>query len=74
MPLKADTLKQKLGEQDFSYDMEVDFQSVTENQKKNQTKQQELSEMQIQALRDSTQTKTHAIESQTTAIQHSSDF
>ena len=47
--------------------MEEVFEPVTENQKQNQTKQQELSEKQIQALRDSTQTTTQA-------IQHSSEF
>ena len=46
--------------------MEEVFESVT-------FKQQELSEKQIQALRDSTQTKTEAIENQTRAIEHSSD-
>ena len=50
------------------------FEPVTENQKQNQTKQQEFSEKQIQALRDSTQTLTQAIENQTTAIEHSSDI
>ena len=60
--LKAERLKQLLGKQDFLYDMEEVFEPVTENQKQNQTKQQELSEKQIQALRDSTQTTTQAIE------------
>ena len=49
------------------------FEPVTENQKQNQTKQQELSEKQIQALRDFTQTTTQGIENQTRAIQESSD-
>ena len=70
--LKAERLKEKLGKQDFHYDMEEVFEPVTENQKKSQTKQQELSEKQIQALRDSTQTTTQAIENQTRAIEHSS--
>ena len=65
--LKAERLKQKLGKQDFHYNMEEIFELVTENQKQNQTKQQELSEKQIQALRDSTQTTTQA-------IKHSSEF
>ena len=64
---KAERLKQKLGKQDFHYDMEEVFEPVTENQKQNKTKQQELSGKQIQALRDSTQTTTQA-------IQHSSAF
>ena len=72
--LKAERLKGKLGKQDFHYDMEEVFEPVTENQKQNQTKQQELSEKQIQALRDSTQTTTQAIENQTRAIEHSSDI
>ena len=72
--LKAESLKEKLGKQDFHYDMEEVFEPVTENQKQNQTKQQELSEKQIQALRDSTQTTTQAIENQTRAIEHSSDI
>ena len=74
--LKAERLKEKLGKQDFHYDMEEVFEPVTENQKRNQTKQQELSEKQIQALRDSTKTKTttQAIENQTRAIEHGSDI
>ena len=54
--------------------MEEVFEPVTENQKRNQTKQRELSEKQIQALRDSTHTTTQAIENQTRAIEHSSDI
>ena len=65
--LKAERLKQNLGKQDFHYDMEEVFEPVTKNQKQNQTKQQELSEKQIQALRDFTQTTTQT-------IQHSSEF
>ena len=72
--LKAERLKEKLGKQDFHYDVEEVFEPVTENQKQNQTKQQDLSEKQIQALRDSTQTTTQAIENQTRAIEHSSDI
>ena len=76
--LRKERLKEKLGKQDFHYDMEEVFEPVTENQiqiqTQNQTKQQELSEKQIQALRDSTQTTTQAIENQTRAIEHSSDI
>ena len=54
--------------------MEEVIEPITENQKQNQTKQKELSEKQIQALRDSTQTTTQAIENQTRAIEHSSDI
>ena len=71
--LKAERLKQKLGKQDFHYGMKKVFEPVTENQKQNQIKQQELSEEQIQALRDSAQTTTHAFENQTRAIEQSSD-
>ena len=67
--LKAERLKEKLGKQDFHYDMEEVFKPVT----KNQTKQQQQSEMQIQAIRDSTQTTTRAIQDQTRAIQESSN-
>ena len=72
--LKAERLKEKLGKQDFHYDMEEVFEPVKENQKQTISKQQELSEKQIQALRDSTQTTTQAIENQTRAIEHSSDI
>ena len=36
---EAERLKQKLGKQDFHYDMEEVFEPVTENQKQNKTKQ-----------------------------------
>ena len=72
--LRKERFKEKLEKQDFHYDMEEVFEPITENQKQNQTKQQELSEKQIQALRDSTQTTTQAIENQTRAIEHSSDI
>ena len=67
--LKAERLKQLLGKQDFHYDMEEVFEPVTEKQ----SKQQELSEKQIQALRNSTETTTQAIQDQTRAIQESSN-
>ena len=66
--IKAERLKQLLGKQDFHYDMEEVFEPVTEKQ----SKQQELSEKQIQALRNSTETTTQAIQDQTRAIQESS--
>ena len=47
--------------QDLPYDMEEVFELVIENQKQNQTKVQELSEKQKQALRDSSQTTTQTI-------------
>ena len=67
-------LKEKLGKQDIHYDMEEVFEPVTENQKQNISKQQEISEKQIQALRDSTQTTTQAIQDQTRAIRESSNI
>ena len=75
--LHKERIKEKLGKQDFHYDMEEVFEPVTENQKQNISKQQELSEKQIQALRDSTreasQTTTQAIQDQTRAIRESSN-
>ena len=68
--IKAERLKQLLGKQDFHYDMEEVFEPVTENQ----TKQQQQSEKQIQALRDFTQTTTHAIQARTEAIKQSSNI
>ena len=55
--IKAERLKEKLGRQDFHYDMEEVFEPVTENQK--QIKK--VSETQIQALNDSTESTTKAI-------------
>ena len=71
--LHKERLKEKLGKQDFNYDMEEVFKPVTENQKQNIFKQQELSAKQIQALRDSTQTTLQAIQDQTRAIRESSN-
>ena len=71
--LHEEWLKKKLGKQDFHYDMEEVFEPVTENQKENISEQQELSEKQIQALRDSTQTTKQAIQDQTRAIRESSN-
>ena len=71
--LHKERLKEKLRKQDFHYDMEKVFEPVTENQKQNISKQQKLSEKQIQALRESTQTTTQAIQEQTRAIRESSN-
>ena len=71
--LHKERLKEKLGKQDFHYYMEEVFEPVTENQKQNISKQQEFSEKQIQALRDSTQTTTQAIQDQNRAIRESSN-
>ena len=53
--------------------MEEVFEPVTENQKKSQNQTKLESEKQIQALRDSTETTTRAIQDQTRAIQESSN-
>ena len=71
--LKAEISKEKLGKQDFHYDMEEVFEPVTENQKKSQNQTKLESEKQTQALRDSTQTTTQAIQDQIRAIQESSN-
>ena len=75
--LHKERLKEKLGKQDFHYDMEKVVEPVTEKQKQNIFKQQELSEKQIQELRDSTraasQTTTQAIQAQTRTIRESSN-
>ena len=55
-------LKEKLGKQDFHYDMEEVFEPVT-------TKQVESNEMQLQAIDKQTQGVTQAIENQTRAIE-----
>ena len=60
--IKAERLKQLLGKQDFHYDMKEVFEPVTENQKKSQNQTKLESEKQLQALRDSTQTTTQAIQ------------
>ena len=68
--LHKERLKKKLGKQDFHYDMEKVLEPVT-------FKQQELSEKEIQALRDPThaasQTTVQVTKNQTQAIQESSN-
>ena len=71
--LHKERVKEKLWKQDFHYDMEEVFEPVTKNKKQNISKQQELSEKQKQAPRDSTQTTTQAIQDQTRAIRESSN-
>ena len=66
--LKAERLKEKLGKQDFHYDMEEVFEPVKENQKKSQNQTKLESEKQLQALRDSTQTTTQAIRESSNAL------
>ena len=71
--IKAERLKQLLGKQDFHYDMEEIFEPVTVNQAEVTKNQKQLSEKQIQALRDSSQTAVQAIENQTQAIRESNN-
>ena len=66
--LHKERLKEKLGKQDFHYDMEEVFEPVTENQKKSQNQTKLESEKQLQALRDSTQTTTQAIRESSNAL------
>ena len=70
-------LKEKLGKQDFHYDLEEVFEPVTTKQVEATENQKQLSEKQIQALHDSTraasQTTVQAIKNQTQAILESSN-
>ena len=66
--IKAERLKEKLGKEDFHYDMEEVFEPVTENQKKSQNQTKLESEKQLQALRDSTETTTQAIRESSNAL------
>ena len=61
--VRKERLKEKLGKQDFHYDLEEVFEPVT-------TKQVESNEKQLQALDKQTQGVTQAIENQTRAIEH----
>ena len=61
--LRKERLKEKLGKQDFHYDLEEVFEPVT-------TKQVESNEKQLQAIDKQTQGVTQAIENQTRAIEH----
>ena len=75
--LHKERIKEKLGKQDFHYDMEEVFEPVTTKQAEATENQKQLSEKQIQALHDSTraasQTTVQAIENQTQAIRESSN-
>ena len=64
--LHKERLKEKLGKQDFHYDMEEVFEPVT-------TKQVESNEKQLQAIDKQTQGVTQAIENQTRAIEHNNN-
>ena len=66
--IKAERLKQLLGKQDFHYDMEEVFEPVTVKQAEATKNQKQLSEKQIQALRDSSQTAVQAIRESNNAL------
>ena len=69
-------LKEKLGKQDFHYDLEEVFEPVTTKQVEATENQKQLSEKQIQALHDSTRAASQtvqAIKNQTQAIRESSN-
>ena len=61
--VRKERLKEKLGKQDFHYDLEEVFEPVT-------TKQVESNEKQLQAIEKQTQGVTEAIENQTRAKEH----
>ena len=75
--VRKERLKEKLGKQDFHYDLEEVFEPVTTKQVEATENQKQLSEKQIQALHDSTraasQTTVKAIKNQTQAIRESSN-
>ena len=64
--VRKERLKEKLGKQDFHYDLEEVFEPVT-------TKQVESNEKQLQAIDKQTQGVTQAIENQTRAIEHNNN-
>ena len=64
--VRKERLKEKLGKQDFHYDLEDVFEPVT-------TKQVESNEKQLQAIDKQSQGVTQAIENQTRAIKHNNN-
>ena len=64
--VRKERLKEKLGKQDFHYDLEEVFEPVS-------TKQVESNEKSIQAIDKQTQGVTQAIENQTRAIEHNNN-
>ena len=64
--VRKERLKEKLGKQDFHYDLEEVFEPVT-------TKQVESNDKQLQAIDKQTQGVTQAIENQTRAIEHNNN-
>ena len=75
--VRKERLKEKLGKQDFHYDLEEVFEPVTTKQVEATENQKQLSEKQIQALHDSTraasQTTVQAIKNLTQAIRESNN-
>ena len=72
--MKIETIREKLGKQDFHYGMKEVFEPVTAKQAEATENQKQLSEKQIQALQDSSQTTVQAINDQTKAIEKSSNI
>ena len=64
--LRKERLKEKLGKQDFHYDLEEVFEPVT-------TKQVESNAKQLQAIDKQSQWVTQAMENQTRAIEHNNN-
>ena len=65
--LHKERLKEKIGKQDFHYSIEEIFEHVTTKVEATEN-QKQISENQIQALHDSSQTTRQAFENQTRAI------
>ena len=63
--LRQHRLKENLGKQGFHYDMEEVFDPVTAKQAEATENRKQLSEKQLQTLRDSSQTTTRSIGQQT---------
>ena len=66
--LRQERLKEKRGKQDFHYELQEVSEPLTGNQKQSLNQIKLESEKQIQALRDSTQARTQAIQDQTRAM------
>ena len=66
-------MKEKLGKQDFHYEMEDVFELATGKRAEAPGNQKQLSEKQLQILRVVSQTTTQAIQDQTRAIRESSN-
>ena len=66
--LRQERMKKNLGNQDLHYDLEEDFEPVTAKQIEATENQKQLSENQLQTLRDSSQTTTQAIRESSNAL------